>query len=90
MLPSGYLLSQNVPNPFNRATTISYNLRESGHVTLALYTITGQKVKVLVDAYQGAGYHTILFDAAGLANGVYLYSLEVGSFTHTRRMLLLK
>jgi hypothetical protein len=89
-IPSGYALSQNVPNPFNPVTTIGYDLPQASDVTLTLYTITGQKVAVLVDAYQQAGHHTAIFDGSGHANGVYLYRLEAGSFVETRRMLILK
>ena len=86
----GYSLSQNVPNPFNPVTTIAYDLAEASDVTLTLYTITGQKAMVLVDAHQEAGHHTVRFDGSGFANGVYLYRLEAGSFVETKRMLLLK
>jgi hypothetical protein len=89
-LPSGYSLAQNYPNPFNPVTTIAYDLPQASSVALALYTVTGQKVAVLVDAYQQAGQHRVLFDGSGFANGVYLYRLEAGSFVETNRMLLLK
>ena len=89
-IPQTYVLSQNVPNPFNPLTTIAYNLPEASNVTLTIYTITGQKVAVLVDAHQQAGHHRILFDGSGFGTGVYLYHLEAGSFVETRRMVLLK
>jgi hypothetical protein len=89
-LPSGYSLAQNVPNPFNPVTAIGYDLPQASNVTLTIYTITGQKVAVLVDAHQEAGHHRAMFDGSGFANGVYLYRLEAGSFVETRRMLLLK
>jgi hypothetical protein len=89
-IPSGYGLSQNIPNPFNPFTTIGYDLPQASNVTLTLYTITGQKVSVLVDAYQQPGHHRVLFDGSGYANGVYLYCLEAGSFVETKRMMVLK
>ena len=57
---------------------------------LTIYTITGQKVAVLVDAHQEAGHHRVLFDGAGCATGIYLYRLEAGGFVETRRMVLLR
>jgi glucuronoarabinoxylan endo-1,4-beta-xylanase len=89
-LPTGYLLSQNHPNPFNPITTIAYDLPKASDVSLAIYTITGQKVAIFVDGHQQAGHHTATFDGSGFANGVYLYRLEAGSFVETRRMLLLQ
>ena len=88
--PSRYVLSQNVPNPFNPVTTIAYDLPQASDVTLTIYTITGQKVMVLVDAHQQAGHHTVRFDGSGCANGVYLYRLEAEGFVEAKRMLLLK
>ena len=89
-LPSSYALSQNVPNPFNASTTIAYDLPEASHVTLTIYTITGQEVVVLVDGHREAGHHTAMFDGSGLATGVYVCRLEAGTFADTRRMLLMK
>ena len=89
-LPEKFALLQNFPNPFNPVTTIAYDLPQASEVTLTLYTVTGQKVKVLVDGHQEAGHHTIRFDGSGFANGVYLYRLEAGSFVETRRMVLIR
>ena len=89
-LPSGYSLAQNYPNPFNPVTTIAYDLPRSSDVTLILYTITGQKVAVLMDGRQDAGHRTIRFDGSNLATGVYVYRLEVEGFAETKRMVLLR
>ena len=89
-LASSYALSQNIPNPFNAATAIAYDLPEAGHVRLRVYTVTGQKVAELVDGNREAGHYRVEFDGAGLATGVYLYRLEAGRFIDTRRMLLMK
>ena len=47
-------------------------------------------MKVLLEAYQDPGHHTVGFDGSGFANGVYLYRLEAGSFVETKRMVLVK
>jgi hypothetical protein len=88
--PAVYALSQNAPNPFNAVTAITYDLPQAGHVALTVYTLTGQRVAVLVDTHQEAGHHTTLFDGSGYANGIYLYRLHAGAFAQTRRMLVVK
>jgi hypothetical protein len=90
LVPREYGLLQNVPNPFNPTTTITYDLPKPSEVILALYSITGQKITLLVDGYQDAGNHAVLFDGTGFANGVYLYRLQAGNFLETKQMLLIK
>jgi len=89
-MPSEFSLGQNYPNPFNPITSIPYSLRESAHVTLTLYNVLGQKVATLVDQRQDAGYHRAVFDAAAFSSGIYFYELKAGSFSGTRKMVLLK
>jgi hypothetical protein len=88
--PKKFELSQNYPNPFNPTTTISYNLPEAGNVTLIIYNLLGQEIKTLVNEYKEAGVYTINFDASQLDSGLYFYKLQVGSFTQTRKMTLVK
>jgi len=89
-IPSEFSLGQNYPNPFNPVTSIPYSLRESAHVTLTLYNVLGQKVATLVDQRQDAGYHRAVFDAASFSSGIYFFELKAGSFSRTRKMVLLK
>ena len=89
-IPTGYKLHQSYPNPFNPSTTIPYSLPENTNVLLEVYNILGQRVAVLVDADQQAGNHEALFDATYFASGIYLYRITAGSFTASKRMLLLK
>lgn len=89
-LPQGFKLGQNDPNPFRTDTTISYNLPEARNVTLAVYTLTGQKVITLVSERQEAGNYEVTWDGSGLATGSYMYRLEAGSVTETRKALLLQ
>jgi hypothetical protein len=93
--PTDYGLNQNVPNPFNPETTISYQLPESGRVLLTVYTSLGQEVRTLVDEVQEIGQYTIRWDgrdAAGrqVASGVYFYKMAAENFGDTKRMMLLK
>jgi enterochelin esterase family protein len=88
--PEGYMLNQNYPNPFNPSTVITWQLAFGGAVELSVYNITGQKVAVLFDERQPAGFHSIEWDASGLASGVYLYRLEAEGYVQTRKMILMK
>ncbi len=83
-------LSQNYPNPFNPATTIRFSLPEAGNVKLILYNILGQEIKTLINEFKESGVHSINFNASDLNSGLYIYKLESGSFTQTRKMTLLK
>lgn len=89
-LPSAYRLNQNYPNPFNPTTEVRFELPESSYVTLEVFNSAGQHVETLVEGDRPAGIHTARFDARGLSSGVYFCRLRVGSFTETRKMLLVR
>ncbi|MHB9028242.1 MAG: BsuPI-related putative proteinase inhibitor [Candidatus Latescibacterota bacterium] len=88
--PVSYQLSQNVPNPFNPSTTISFQLPSAGQVRLSVYNVAGQEVARLVDGPMAAGSHSAVFDGSRLASGVYFYRLQAEGFTNARKMLLIK
>ncbi|MEZ4700758.1 MAG: DUF5060 domain-containing protein [Rhodothermales bacterium] len=88
--PVTFALEPNYPNPFNPSTVIRYALPASNPVRIEVFDLTGRSVAVLVDATQPAGAHEVVFDAAGLPSGVYLYRLDAGSFRQTRRMTLVR
>jgi hypothetical protein len=90
MIPTKFNLSQNYPNPFNPTTKISYSLPQSGYITLKVYNILGQEVSTLFAGEQRAGNYVATFDASKLASGVYLYRLEAGTFSVTKKLVLLK
>jgi hypothetical protein len=90
LLPKVYALEQNYPNPFNPSTTIEYALPSRSHVTLTVFNTLGQQVATLVEGEMEAGYHEAVFDASGLASGLYLYRLQAGDFVQTRKFVLLK
>ena len=89
-VPHAFTLQQNYPNPFNPTTTIKYSIVESVPVQLSVYNTLGQKVLTLVNDVQSAGVYEVSFDASKLASGIYLYSINAGSFQSTKKMLLLK
>jgi hypothetical protein len=88
--PTEYSLYQNYPNPFNPTTTIRFDILNAGKVSLKVYDITGREVVALVNNELSAGAHSVTFDASGLASGVYLYRLQAGDFTATKKLLFLK
>jgi hypothetical protein len=85
-----YSLSQNYPNPFNPETKISFSIAKAGNVSLAVYNVVGQKVADLVNEQRAAGKYQITWNANDLASGVYFYRLEVGDFSRTMKMMLLR
>ncbi|MCG8372797.1 MAG: T9SS type A sorting domain-containing protein, partial [Balneolales bacterium] len=78
------------PNPFNPSTTITYQVKDPGMVTLTVYNLLGQAVQVLVNEHQTVGSYSALFDASSLASGFYFYRLEVNDFVNTKKMMLIK
>ena len=93
--PQAFALLQNYPNPFNPETEIRYALPRPSAVRLSLFNLTGQQVRVLVDAAQPAGWHRVRWDgrdSAGkrLPSGFYFYHLQADGFSATRRLLLLR
>jgi hypothetical protein len=90
LLPQTIELSQNYPNPFNPTTTIEYALRLDGPVQLAVFNLRGQQVMTLVDGLKPAGRHTVQFDGARLASGLYFYRLEAKGTVLTRKMMLVR
>ena len=94
-LPNEPQLQQNAPNPFNSQTVISYFLPESGSVRLDLFSVTGQRVAVLRQGHQQAGYHRLHWNARDsegrpLASGIYLYRLVTDEGILTRKLTLLR
>lgn len=90
LLPTEYTLYQNYPNPFNPVTTIKYDLPYASEVSVVIYDILGRKVKELVNTKQQAGRYEILFNATGIASGVYIYQLVTEKFLRSKKMILLK
>ena len=89
-VPKEFALYQNYPNPFNPSTTVSYTLPERCFVRLKVYDDLGQVVETLFSGEQDAGNYRITVDAAKLASGVYLYRLDAGGVTITKKMMLLR
>jgi hypothetical protein len=90
-IPNQFMLEQNFPNPFNPTTTICYNLdKVNVAVSLRVYDVLGREVAVLTNEEKPAGKYTQTWNASSLPSGVYFYQLISGTYTFTRKMLLLK
>ncbi|MEW6510431.1 MAG: YCF48-related protein [Bacteroidota bacterium] len=89
-LPRQFCLRENYPDPFNPSTTIKYDIPWRCYVSLKVYDILGREVMTLVEEFEEAGYKSVVFNAAGLASGVYLYRLMAGDYTKSEKMLLIK
>ncbi len=88
--PEVFKLDQNYPNPFNPSTMISFSLPASMHVRLTVTNILGQEISVLANGFMTAGVHSVRFDAGNVPNGIYLYQLQAGNMSLTKKMLFLK
>lgn len=93
--PESARLLPNYPNPFNGSTTIPFEVAGEAPVRVAVYSVTGQRVAVLVQGHPGPGRHQVRWDgldAAGraTASGVYVYRLETGARVETRRLMLVR
>ncbi len=89
-LPAMFWLNPNYPNPFNAATTITYQLPEASVIKLDIFNLLGQKIAGLVDGFKHAGVHTATWSASNYSSGIYFYKLSVGDRVITKRMTLLK
>jgi hypothetical protein len=87
--PNSFLL-KNSPNPFNPSTTISYSMAEQGQISISIYNLLGQRVATLLDGFQQAGEHSLIWDASAFPSGVYFARLEGGKTTETIKMVFLK
>jgi hypothetical protein len=91
ILPREFVLHQNYPNPFNPSTTIKFDLPEYQWVKLDIYNVLGRHVTSLVDSPMDAGSHEVIWEArSDISSGVYFYSLQAGTYSDTKKMLLLK
>ncbi|MBE2218119.1 MAG: T9SS type A sorting domain-containing protein [Ignavibacteria bacterium] len=89
-IPERFSLSQNYPNPFNPVTRIRFSISNAADVKLQIFDILGKEVKVLVNDSFTPGVYEADFDASTLPSGVYFYKLTSGTFSESKKMVLLK
>jgi len=88
--PEDFRLEQNYPNPFNPRTQLRFYLSRPERARLTVYNALGQRVRTLLDEPLPAGCHRVIFEAQGLASGIYLCQLQVGDRREVRKMVLLR
>ncbi|MGA8263134.1 MAG: T9SS type A sorting domain-containing protein, partial [Ignavibacteriaceae bacterium] len=89
-IPENISLYQNYPNPFNPITTINYSIPATLYVTLKVYDLLGREVAKLVHEEKPRGVYKVNFDGSKLSSGIYFYRLQAGSFSETKKILLIK
>jgi len=88
--PKEYYLSQNYPNPFNPSTTILFNIPSRYFVSLKVFDIVGREVAEIVSEELSMGFYSRRWNAEKMSSGVYFYRIQAGSFTETKKLILLK
>jgi len=93
--PASFDLQANYPNPFNAGTVISYSVPQRTPVKIIIYTVTGMKIRTLESADKAPGTYSLTWDGSddrgrAVASGIYFYTLRAGSFTRSRKMVLLR
>jgi len=88
--PQTFELYANYPNPFNPSTKIRYAISQTVFTTLKVYSILGQEAAVLINEEKTPGVYEVNFDGLKLSSGTYIYKLQAGDYSMTRKMLLLK
>ncbi len=78
------------PNPFNPGTLIRFSLSQKINVTITIYTILGQPVRVLIDKLMLPGQHKVVFDGTNLAGGVYIALIQAGKVNRTLKLILIR
>ncbi len=90
-LPTSFSLQQNYPNPFNPTTTIKYSIPQQSFVSILVYDLLGREVADLVNEEKSAGNYSVQFNSSSrFSSGVYFYRMQAGSFTETKKLIMMK
>lgn len=90
-LPDVFTLRQNYPNPFNPTTNITFDLPVASEVKIRIYNTIGASVATIANSRMAAGSHSVVWDAAYLPSGMYIYQLfAAGKLIDTKKMILIK
>ena len=89
-LPAAFSLLQNYPNPFNPSTTIAFTPPSAAFVTLKVFDLIGREIATLVSEELSAGAYARQWNAVNLSGGMYIYQLHAGTYTETKKLILLR
>jgi len=90
ILPEQFYLSHSYPNPFNAITKLSYGLPEPSQLLICVYDVAGRSVSTLVDGYQPAGHHAVVWDATETSSGVYFVVMNADDLKFVRKVMLMR
>ena len=88
--PTEFSLEQNYPNPFNPSTKIRFSIPETSYTSLKVFNVLGNEVATLISNDLSAGIYDIDFSATNLSSGAYFYTLTLGNFRETKKLILMK
>lgn len=89
-MPKEFMLYNNYPNPFNPTTKIKYAVPKASLVTLKVYDILGREIITLINEEKSPGNYEVEFNATNLPSGVYFYKMQAGSYSETKKMVLMR
>lgn len=90
IFPNTNVLLQNYPNPFNSSTRIKCQINDSNHVLLKIYNLAGQEIETLVNEFQPAGEHEIIWQPKGISSGIYICVLRTSEYTKSSKLIFQK
>ena len=90
VFPQNFGIHQIYPNPFNPITTIRYGLNQNANIQVLIYDIKGRVITTLIDGFQTAGYHSVIWDASKFSSGIYFLNMSAGEIAETKKMVLIK
>ena len=95
LIPSGFSLEQNFPNPFNPSTIIEFTISAKGRINISVYDLLGRKITTLTDRVYSSGHHRLIWDGRDshgqqVSSGIYFYKMTAGEKQHSKKMLLIK
>ena len=90
LIPEGYAIQQNFPNPFNPETKIVYQIPVKENVIIKVSDVSGKEVETLVNEIQNPGSYQVTFNGINYASGIYYYTIQSGSYLKTIKMMLIK
>jgi len=85
-----FTLKQNFPNPFNPSTIINFTLSKGSETQLKIYDVLGREIKTLFNEFKQAGKHKTTFNSGNLPSGIYFYRLDLGNYSDTKKMIILR
>jgi len=89
-IPSDFQLFQSCPNPFNSSATIKFQIPKRTFVQIKIYNALGEEIDELVNEELGPGIFETDWNASNFPSGAYLYRIQAGDFTDSKKMILVK